>query len=154
MKILLKFFTLSILLLSTSCTKENDALVEAEIEVYFIRFADEAALRNIEIDFSELQIDGYFSEINEVGVVGQCQTFSDDSKDLVIEIEYWQGLKDLEKEFLIFHELGHCVLARSHLNTQDENGFCSSMMQSGSGECIDNYNAETRATYLDELFAK
>ncbi|MGK0362979.1 MAG: Zn-dependent peptidase ImmA (M78 family) [Saprospiraceae bacterium] len=154
MKILFKFLTLSILLFLTSCTKETELLIEDEIEVYFIRFAEEAALRGIEIDFNELNVEGYFSEISEVGVVGQCQTFSDSSKDLVIETRYWQRIDDIEKEFLIFHELGHCVLERSHIDTQDENGFCNSIMQSGSGECIDNYNLDTREAYLDELFIK
>jgi hypothetical protein len=148
------YFLLILLLLSTSaCQKEAvDLGIDDEILPYLTNFAEEAAFRGVDIDLENFNLEAYFTDISEVGVVGQCQTFTDDSVDLLIEKDYWRRINTNKKEFLIFHELGHCILQRGHLDDGDENGFCVSMMQSGTGSCVDNYNANTRETYLDELF--
>jgi len=59
----------------------------------------------------------------------------------------------MQKERLVFHELGHCVLNRSHLETVGTDGHCLSIMNSAQ-RCSDNYNAQTREKYLDELFLR
>lgn len=60
------------------------------------------------------------------------------------------------KEDLIFHELGHGLLGRGHLNTTLENGDWKSIMCGGDmineREWNINYRGERRAYYLDELF--
>lgn len=33
---------------------------------------------------------------------------------IVLNTYYWQWLNDLDREQLVFHELGHCVLNRDH----------------------------------------
>jgi len=58
----------------------------------------------------------------------------------------------MSKEYLVFHELGHCILGRSHSNDILENGDCKSIMQSGTSNCKGNYNDENREMLLDELF--
>jgi hypothetical protein len=56
------------------------------------------------------------------------------------------------KEYIVFHELGHCVLNRPHTEDSFSNGVCSSIMRSGNGGCYDYYNRFTRQYYVDELF--
>lgn len=48
---------------------------------------------------------------------GQCQTF-DDSRTPIIVISrmHWNELKECQRVNLIFHELGHCLLNRGHVN--------------------------------------
>ena len=55
---------------------------------------------------------------------------------------------------IVFHELGHCVLVRDHLDDADSEGNCLSMMHSGLGDCEFRYNGSTRNVYLDELFSR
>jgi hypothetical protein len=40
-----------------------------------------------------------------------------------INESYWYGISDLQKEQLIFHELGHCVFNRRHTNNVNKEGF-------------------------------
>ena len=46
--------------------------------------------------------------------VGQCHIWSDGSKRIDIDPDYWNSIPDLAKENLIFHELGHCALDLAH----------------------------------------
>ena len=151
MKKFILLLLISTVLLS-ACSKEANYVVEEEISVYFEKFEAAAAERGHEIDLKAIHIEGYFSDIEANGVVGQCKTYSDGTHDIVIEKTYWNRKNDLEKEYLIFHELGHCVLNREHLDNQDQQGNCISMMQSGTSNCDDNYTTSTIENYLDELF--
>lgn len=65
---------------------------------------------------------------------------------------FWNTTSDRGKEFVVFHELGHCFLLRNHLEDTFLGGTCTSIMRSGTGSCRDNYGRLTRETYLDELF--
>ena len=68
----------------------------------------------------------------------------------------WNGRDDIEKEVLMFHELGHAVLGREHLNTRFSNRMPKSMM-CGAESCnpfltYNSFTPELRNYYCDELF--
>lgn len=44
-----------------------------------------------------------------------------------IDREFWTGASQTTKEVIIFHELGHCVLFREHLDTWNK-GIATSIM--------------------------
>lgn len=139
-----------------SCSNSDEDTVaffiEAELQVYFDRFEVEAAQRGLIIDLQSAQVSGEISEIADPGVAGQCTSNSDEPNLVTIDKSTWNSLRDLEKEYLVFHELGHCYLNRGHFDEVQANGTCESMMQSGTINCRKNYNSLTRAAYLDELF--
>lgn len=126
-------------------------VVHSDLQVYFDSFEFEAEQRGIEIDLFEAEVQGFMQSIDDRGVVGQCIENSD-GKSIVIDLERWQRLDQLEKEFIVFHELGHCYLGRPHIDTKDNKGECLSMMHSSTTVCDIQYNSVTRAAYLDELF--
>ena len=145
-------------LLIIGCTKENRENLTAEalhiddaLAPYFERFVAEGQLRGIAIDLVEKQIEGYLIDIEENNVVGQCSYSETSTRSVNIDNAFWNNATDLEKEFVIFHELGHCYLERSHLDAQT-NRNCTSIMHSGTSGCRFNYNAFSRENYLDELF--
>lgn len=35
-------------------------------------------------------------------------------RHILLDIEYWNESDDLDRESLIYHELGHCILNREH----------------------------------------
>lgn len=148
----------SIGLLMNSCVKENsdnlvveELTIDAELLPYFERFVAEGAERGITINLVEKRIEGFLIDIEETDVAGQCSYSATSTRKVNIDINYWNRATDLEKEFVVFHELGHCYLERTHSDTQ-ENRICTSIMHSGTSGCRFRYNAISRSEYLDELF--
>ncbi len=125
--------------------------VEEEMIDYFTSFAIEGEERGLVIDWDVERIATQLVHIEE-DAIGRCLTYEDGSKVINIDKEFWDNSSNLEKEFLIFHELGHCLLERSHNNVMNQRGVCQSMMNSGENICTINYNLNTRKRYLDELF--
>ena len=135
--------------------KKNDGTypnVNAALWPYFKRFEDAGSDRSISIDLQDALITGVISDIPTNHVLGQCSYSSSDPKKLTIDQPFWNTASDLYKEFVIFHELGHCYLGRLHDESKDAQGFCNSIMRSGLDDCRDNYTSLTRKKYLDELF--
>ncbi|MEM8907356.1 MAG: putative metallopeptidase [Bacteroidota bacterium] len=137
------------------CSEESgqvDLLVESELQAYIDRFEEEAALRGQTVDWSTQQLEAQIQEIINPTVAGQCTRHDDSPNVIIIDSSTWRDASDLEKEYLVFHELGHCYLNRGHRDEINPNGTCVSMMQSGTISCRRNYNQVTRAAYIDELF--
>jgi hypothetical protein len=136
-----------------SCSKEDAELknIDPVIKEYFTRFELEATSRGNDINLNDQQIVGYFATLDN-NIVGQCAQLESGGKQIRIDQAYWEIANDLEKEFLIFHELGHCALGRSHADSKDINGICTSIMNSGLGGCVKRYTDAMRAQLLDELF--
>lgn len=126
--------------------------IDPDLFEYFERFKIEAKKRNISIDFQSMNVEGHIGAIDERGVVGQCQTYANGNKAVIIEKAYWEESSDLKKEFIVFHELGHCILNRQHLDTASSDNNCNSIMNSGSAACKLDYTVENREMLLEELF--
>ena len=150
---------LLIVVLFFSCEKETTiemdntlADVASDLQTYFDRFEVEAQLRGLSINLQELGINGTIADISGENVAGMC-TYSSEHPSLVtVDSDYWQEATNLGKEFIVFHELGHCALGRDHREDDNENGLCLSIMRSGTGGCIDAYSTTNRTAYLNELF--
>jgi len=156
--ILFSLLFLSTGLLIIGCTKENNESLATEalfideaLAPYFEKFVAEGELRGLEIDLVEKRIEGFLIDIEATNVVGQCSYSETSTRRVNIDRAYWNSATDLEKEFVIFHELGHCYLERAHSDVQ-ENRNCTSIMHSGTSGCRFRYTTTSRATYLDELF--
>ena len=143
------------MLIISSCSTDSpvgEVSIEDEIMPYFIDFQEEGNKRGLDIDIMNAGIDGVFDSINGVAA-GQCATYTDGSSTIRVDKAYWDQVHHLKKELLIFHELGHCYLKRNHTDEETDNGRCISLMNSGLGECIIDYNGATRDQFLDELFS-
>ncbi len=139
-----------------SCQKDEviDLFIDSSLQEYFDRFAGEGALRNVVVDYEASKVSGYIRLITSPNVIGQCAHDPNQPGTVIIDRAYWNIATDLEREFLVFHELGHCLLNRDHLDDADNKGNCISIMTSGSSQCKINYNQSTRERLLDELFMK
>jgi len=135
-----------------SCSQGSENEIEAELQVYFSSFVEEASTYGMDISLEDIDLGGYIENIEARGTLGQCKSYSNGSKQVVIDEPYWDRVDDLEREYLVFHELGHCLLGRDHDDTKDEDGNCASIMQSGEGGCKSVYNLENRERLLEELF--
>jgi hypothetical protein len=114
-------------------------------------FHNEAAKRglNLERDRSALKIEfGRLAGRNS----GSCRP---DSYPKIITLDSitWKHINSRQKESLLFHELAHCLLTRSHCNETFGFGECKSWMRESEKTCsINLQNSAWREYYLDELF--
>ncbi|MBI1224526.1 MAG: hypothetical protein GC192_04765 [Bacteroidetes bacterium] len=159
-----------IFLFGTSCQKD-DNLVETvdattttatksfpkadkALWTYLQNFEVEAANRSITINLNSTDLTAKIAEITEENVAGSCTYGGHAGHDIIIDKGFWNSTNSVYyKEMVVFHELGHCILGRGHLETAFQNNTCKSIMRSGIEGCLDNYNATTREYYLDELFS-
>ena len=138
---------------ATSCSSEDaEIYIDDSLAPYFELFKMEGEIRGLKIDFSSVGVEGYLGNAEGEDVIGQCSHSSSSPDKVTIDALFWQQASHSRKEFVIFHELGHCYLKRSHLDETDELGFCLSIMQSSSNACNTNYEIQ-REKYLDELFS-
>lgn len=143
-----------VVLVAGSCKKDDEFeyFVHSSLQQYFDRFVAEGASRGVILDFEALKISGHIRVITTQQVIGQCAHNDDEPNTVIIDKLYWDSANDMEREFLVFHELGHCALNRGHLDSADNRGDCISIMTSGTGICRINYNVANRQDLLDELF--
>lgn len=139
------------LLLLISCHKEG--LVDEPLQHYLQLFSEEASRRGIVVNYKNRPVEARLELHDDSARLGWCNYHDDQPDQIIINTFYWSILDDFEKEKLVFHELGHCILNRAHLDEVRSDGHCKSIMQSGQ-RCADNYSAETRDQYLDELFLR
>lgn len=147
-----KFTVILTLFLFLSCAKEEASLVDAELAPYFQRFIDEAKLREKVIDMRSNSLTASIVINLPSGVAGQCSFNTQRLDEVKISRSYWSGVSDLDREYVVFHELGHCILGLSHDDENNANGVCRSIMQSGTGICKKSYTLANRKEFIDELF--
>ncbi len=141
-----------------SCNDWNEYRVESDFEPFVTRFEYEANLRGHTFSFRSSGLIVEFGKLDK-GVAGLCH----DGNPVRIEIDenYWRkmgnyGGAELIREELIFHEMGHGILGRKHLNKTLSNGewksiMCGGEMQQNRTWNV-NYRGQRREYYLDELF--
>ena len=139
-----------------SCGKDEpiERYVQPSLVPYFDRFVAQGILRGVLLDLEELHVSGYIRLITEPDVIGQCAHSDAEPNSVIIDKVYWDKANDLQREFVVFHELGHCALNRGHLDDADNQGNCISIMNSGTGLCNVLYTTGNRSKMLDELFMK
>jgi Zn-dependent peptidase ImmA (M78 family) len=144
--------TCILVLILTNCTKQFDNEIEYELQIHFDTFVEEAAAYDLNISIEQVDIGAYVTNIEQRGTLGQCKSYSDGSKQIIIDQPFWDKASDIEREYVVFHELGHCLLGRDHKDEKDASGNCASIMQSGEGGCDGIYNIQNRNSLLNELF--
>jgi predicted DNA binding CopG/RHH family protein len=147
----------------TSCKKDTEPAVqdlsgvEEQFKQYVLRFVAEAKARNITVDISRLNIKSVSQRISVNGVSYCGYTFSALPADVNIQIAAingcWSDLSDASKEILIFHELGHGLLGRSHDDTLLPSGLRKTLMYPTTQFYMyTEFTPALRSYYLDELF--
>ena len=153
------------LLVLGACTQDEEVLeemappapvgyagVDESLWTYFERFEEEGRNRGVTIDLRAARITGLLDKIEQDRVLGQCNYRRNNHNRVTVDESFWNATSDRGREFVVFHELGHCFLLRDHAEDAFLNGTCSSIMRSGNGTCRNNYTRLTREAYLDELF--
>ena len=136
-----------------SCATDN-VETDPELTPFFEIFAAEAESRGIQVDFLAERIEGLIQDISDPSIQGQCFFNEKKPKKVIIDFNYWNNASFAEKEFIIFHELGHCFLDRDHLDSSNAQNMCVSIMHSSPQACNFELTSTNRQAYLDELFSR
>ena len=102
--------------------------VPAEVEPYVQRFRDEMQKRGQTPATDNLVIT--FGKTQGSDICGQCSLVSGKTPRITLSSNSfcWQGANQNERECLVFHELGHCLLNRSHRTDRFPTGAYVSLM--------------------------
>lgn len=110
--------TLALLVLSASgCgkkQKDHEAFlqIDGSFQTYVNTFEQTAASEGGSLVINDLILAfGSTPSINETGV---CEWAEDETPRITINKRIWDTLSDYDRQEVIFHELGHCVLRRIH----------------------------------------
>ncbi len=83
------------------------------------------------------------------GAIGVCYYLAK-PRAILINESFWNNASDIEKEMVIFHELGHCALSRMH--TTSIGPWRNRMSLMYPIIFSSNVYRRNRAYYMDELF--
>ncbi len=145
-------------LLFTSCKNSKEYSVDSAFADYLKRFETEASAHGRQFN---PQANGLIIEFGNLSNNDAGLTHYETPIRIQIDRTYWNAISetagaDQMKEDLIFHELGHGLLGRDHLNTTLDNGDWKSIMCGGSTvnnrPWNINYRSIRRSYYIDELF--
>ncbi len=145
----------------TPTPPNNPDAIEAKYREYVDRFVTEGVDRGFDVDISELTVvEGIAPQFQEFCGYGYSNYNSTGRPRVEIsDVAFcWDDRNDIEKEALMFHELGHAILARQHKETTYSNTLPTSMMCSeacAGANLFFVYNTFTpglRKYYIDELF--
>ena len=141
------FLLILLALCCSACQPEEEGpVIDESLQPYVESFELEAAARGKDIIVTTSMV---LESISSDRTIGQCQSYSDGSNRIVIDPANFKALSPINKEYIVFHELGHCVLGRGH---EDLGDSCSSIMHEGESNCIEEYSLTNRSNWLDELF--
>ena len=146
------------LVLLNSCKDPKEYRIDPAFTDYLQRFETEGASRGHNFD---PQSNGLIIEFANLTNSTAGLTHYETPIRIEIDKTYWTDItgkagEDMMKEDLLFHELGHGLLGRSHLNSTLENGDLKSIMcggtKVGDRPWNINYRGARRQYYIDELF--
>lgn len=119
------------------------AKVDPILKPYFLSFETNVGATTEYIDAEFISI--------EPPNVGLCQTYdSGDNKKITVDPAYWANASESQRQQLIYHELGHCVLGLAHVTTFKVDQCPTSIMYPytfGDSYCYSN----ERNYYFQEL---
>ncbi len=87
---------------------------------------------------------------NHPNRIGQCRTRKNDYSRVQIAKDYFEVSDEIEREALMLHELGHCILYKGHNNSELSDACPASILNKNVpvAACLGAHWEE----YLDELF--
>lgn len=141
-----------VLFLECLTTCGHDPRLGASIEAPFLPFVEafefecKCKIMDVPISFQEIDEDH----------AGECWNYVvlfESYSEIAIDRLWWDTARPDVKEQLIFHELGHCVLHRDHID-MEINQIPVSIMHPVVGLIPKTVYLEKRKDYVDELFLR
>jgi hypothetical protein len=126
---------------------EPTVRIDADAAPYVARFEQEASLRGQALSVTDLIVE--FGQVQGTDR-GECQLASGETPVVVLSQAAWDRSSDSEREELVFHELGHCLLGLRHEAGLTSDGIPASVMN--PTEIDGAIYKQNREYYLSGLF--
>ena len=140
-----------IIFVITGCNKEKHQDIPESVIQYVNLFFCQAQKHGLDINLEDFDLTIIFGNID---VEASCQIRKN---TIILDSVHWNNSNELEREFVIFHELGHCILERGHYSDKFQNGECKSIMRCGilCDDCSTNFISKSwQEYYISELFTE
>lgn len=132
------------------CAEQQSVKSSPELDSIVHSFSRECAMHGVSPDFSREGLQVGFGSVE--ARAGSCKPNAY-PKIVNIDSTTWKHLPPSFKEMLVYHELAHCLLNRSHNNEVFGFGACKSWMRENDSICmVNSLNPGWRKYYVDELF--
>lgn len=125
----------------------------AELEKYVLKFVDDAKIqgKNVLPDMKNPMLTIQIKSLDQYGstVIGLCES-GGGQRRVTFDPDFWNVVSETQRELLVHHELGHCVLYRPHRSDLLSTGKYASIMYPvimTSSTYTSNFNY-----YQNELF--
>lgn len=142
MKLTFIISLLSVIVVSCDNFIFNVERVTKDFRVYYQNFVEEGKGRRKEMIHSDIVV-----KFKDIDTAAKTRHTAIGVHKVFVDPDQWKKLNDVERELLIFHELGHALLDRRHLAS---GGCIRSIMQD---QPIDaEFFLLNRTALLDELF--
>lgn len=126
-----------------------------ELASYVEKFVDDAKIQGVNVlpDMSNPKLEIQVASLSSYGsgVIGLCET-GGGSRRVTFDPGFWNPGSETQRELLVHHELGHCVLYRAHKTDLLPSGAYASIMYPvimSSSTYLNNYDY-----YQQELFVQ
>lgn len=105
----MRLFIILAAILTTGCATSYATFIDPEFRQYSSEFFDKsrAYIPPIVIKFGKVS----------PGDAAICKQFNNGQTEIVVSKQDWAWLRNYQRRGLIFHELGHCILNREHVET-------------------------------------
>lgn len=122
----------------------------SDITSYVNAFIAQASAHHVDIAETVSEVTIALGDVSDLGdkVIGACFM---DTGNIILSAKFWAEASQIQREMLVFHELGHCALKRQHRDDMADSIRPISIMNPTILAERD-YKAN-RSKYLDELFA-
>lgn len=151
-----KIFVLFLIMgLLSGCGKDI-GYVDSGLSPYVDDFFAEAAAHGINLSRRNLVVEFVDLQGQKAGSCKKSyQRYIDgkeEYKTVSVDISFWDKANEPVREFVIFHELGHCLLNRGH--SSGANTVSITIPQEGggteTGQIYSNYMVSSIGSYIDE----
>jgi hypothetical protein len=124
--------------------------IDSAFDKYVSSFSSEAKKRTADIGrlHSLTMIFGITGTKDDPGTIGTC-SIANGFPLIIIDRRFWGVADEFEREELIFHELGHCLLDRDHCEPKKDGKSLSIMEPDLLGS---TYYKANRENLINELF--
>lgn len=122
--------------------------IENQYQPYVTGFERESVRQNHPVHIVNLIIktENYIGE----NIIAQCRQNHVSTPEIAVSRQEWVKADEYEREMILFHEMGHCVLHRYHTAKKDVDGIATSIM--GPYILPSTLYKNRRELYMKELF--
>ncbi len=151
----MKYALILAAIMTSACAKSSEFYIDPAFQPQWEAFKlaargmgrDANQVDNLKIEFGDTEA------ICGPEAVGCCRK-GDYTPTILIHQKAWEELNASNKEILIFHELGHCLLGRTHNDKKQRHIPVSIMNSTSTGTYMTSFYEDEgyRRDYIIELF--